>query len=88
MAEINKSVETRLQSVIVAMERERWLNKERGARHVLVNIPAFTASVVDNGQVTFETRSVVGANQSDRLTPEFSDVMEYIVINPTWTVPL
>ena len=42
MAEINKSVETRLQSVIVAMERERWLNKERGARHVLVNIPAFT----------------------------------------------
>ncbi|HBU54638.1 L,D-transpeptidase family protein [Sulfitobacter pontiacus] len=87
MAEINKSVETRLQSVIVAMERERWLNKERGARHVLVNIPAFTASIVDNGQVTFETRSVVGANQSDRLTPEFSDVMEYIVINPTWTVP-
>ncbi|MBQ0767259.1 MAG: L,D-transpeptidase family protein [Sulfitobacter litoralis] len=87
MAEINKTVETRLQSVIVAMERERWLNKERGARHILVNIPAFTASVVDNGLVTFETRTVVGANESDRLTPEFSDVMEYIVINPTWTVP-
>ena len=87
MTEINKSVETRLQSVIVAMERERWLNKERGARHVLVNIPAFTAAIIDNGHVTFETRSVVGANEDGRLTPEFSDTMEYVVINPTWTVP-
>lgn len=87
MTEINKSVETRLQSVIVAMERERWLNKERGERHVLVNIPAFTAAIIDNGHVTFETRSVIGANESGRLTPEFSDTMEYIVVNPTWTVP-
>lgn len=87
MTEINKSVETRLKSVIVAMERERWLNKERGARHVLVNIPGFTAAIVDHGQVTFETRSVVGANENGRLTPEFSDTMEYMVINPTWTVP-
>lgn len=87
MSEINKSVETRLKSVIVAMERERWLNKERGARHILVNIPAFTAAVIDDGRVTFETRSVVGANEDGRHTPEFSDTMEYIVINPTWTVP-
>ena len=87
MSEINKSVETRLKSVIVAMERERWLNKERGARHILVNIPAFTAAVIDNGRVTFETRSVVGSNESGRHTPEFSDTMEYIVVNPTWTVP-
>jgi len=87
MSEINKSVETRLTSVIVAMERERWLNKERGARHILVNIPAFTAAIIDNGRVTFETRSVVGATESGRYTPEFSDKMEYIVVNPTWTVP-
>jgi murein L,D-transpeptidase YcbB/YkuD len=87
MSEINKSVETRLKSVIVAMERERWLNKERGARHVLVNIPAFTAAIIDDGRVTFETRSVVGAREDGRYTPEFSDTMEYIVINPTWTVP-
>jgi murein L,D-transpeptidase YcbB/YkuD len=87
MSEINKSVETRLKSVIVAMERERWLNKERGARHVLVNIPGFTAAIIDDGRVTFETRSVVGANEDGRHTPEFSDTMEYIVINPTWTVP-
>jgi murein L,D-transpeptidase YcbB/YkuD len=87
MAEINKSVEQRLQSVIVAMERERWMNRERGKRHILVNIPDFTAKVIDNGKVTFQTRSVVGANRDDRPTPEFSDVMEFMVINPSWYVP-
>lgn len=85
--EINTDINTRLKSVLVAMERERWLNKERGARHILVNIPDFTAKVMDNGRVTFETRSVVGANKSDRPTPEFSDTMTHMVINPSWYVP-
>jgi len=84
---LNVSAAQRLQSVIVAMERERWLNKPRGRRHVLVNIPNFKAQIIDDGKVTFETRAVVGSNTSDRRTPEFSDVMEHMVINPTWNVP-
>ncbi|WP_299369778.1 L,D-transpeptidase family protein [uncultured Tateyamaria sp.] len=87
ITEMNKSVQARLQSIIVAMERERWVNQERGKRHVLVNIPDFTAKIMDSGKVTFQTRSVVGANQDDRPTPEFSDVMEFMVINPSWYVP-
>ncbi|MEM6759595.1 MAG: L,D-transpeptidase family protein [Pseudomonadota bacterium] len=87
LAEINRDVSARLQSIIVAMERERWVNKERGKRHILVNIPDFTAKVMDNGKLTFETRSVVGARTDDRPTPEFSDVMEFMVINPSWYVP-
>ncbi|MEL6509107.1 MAG: L,D-transpeptidase family protein [Pseudomonadota bacterium] len=87
IAEINKSVETRLQAIMVAMERERWINRDRGNRHVLVNLTDFTAKIVDNGKVTFETRSVIGKNDSDRRSPEFSDVMEFMVINPSWYVP-
>ena len=87
MAEINISVTTRLSEIIVAMERERWLNQPLGKRHILVNITDFSAKIVDNGKVTFETRAVVGKNASDRQTPEFSDVMEHMVINPTWNVP-
>jgi len=87
MAEINKPATYRLQSIAVAMERERWFNRPRGKRHILVNLTDFTAKIVDNGKVTFVTRSVVGKNQSDRRTPEFSDVMEFIIINPTWNVP-
>ncbi|SEP58425.1 L,D-transpeptidase family protein [Thalassovita taeanensis] len=87
LTEINTPVEERLKSVIVAMERERWINMPLGKRHVLVNLADFSAKIIDNGKVTFETRSVVGANSSDRRSPEFSDVMEHMVINPTWNVP-
>ncbi|OBY27319.1 L,D-transpeptidase family protein [Leisingera sp. JC1] len=85
--EINKPVSARLKSVIIAMERERWLTPERGERHILVNQTDFTAKIVDNGDVTFETRSVIGKNTHDRRSPEFSDEMEHMVINPSWYVP-
>ena len=85
--EINRPVTDRIKSVLVAMERERWLTPDRGERHILVNQTDFTAKIVDNGEVTFETRSVIGSNRSDRRTPEFSDEMEHMVINPSWYVP-
>lgn len=89
MAEINTAPEERLKSVIVAMERERWLNlpEGRGKRHVLVNLVDFHAQIIDDDKLTFETRSVIGAQEHDRRTPEFSDTMEYMVINPYWYVP-
>jgi len=85
--EINVSMRDRLKSVIVAMERERWLNRERGARHVLVNQTDFTAKIMDHGRMTFRTRSVIGKNIPDRRSPEFSDVMEHMIVNPSWHVP-
>lgn len=87
ITEINKSAGDRLRSIIVAMERERWNNQDRGSRHVLVNITDYSSRIIDDGKVTFKTRSVVGATNYDRRTPEFSDVMEHMVINPTWNVP-
>ena len=87
LKELNVSPERRLASIVVAMERERWTNMVRGKRHIWVNLTDFSAKIIDNGKVTFETRSVVGANVEDRRSPEFSDVMEHMVINPTWNVP-
>ncbi|MGR3492150.1 MAG: L,D-transpeptidase family protein [Shimia sp.] len=87
MAEINKEPGARLAAIIVAMERERWINKPLGDRHVWVNLTDFSAQIRDRGQVTFETRSVIGAVDAERRSPEFSDVMEFMVINPSWYVP-
>ncbi|MFN7003230.1 MAG: murein L,D-transpeptidase [Roseinatronobacter sp.] len=84
---LNVPPEERLKSVIVAMERERWLNIPRGERHIWVNLTDFTSKIIDHDQVTFETVSVVGAQASDRQTPEFSDMMRYLEINPDWTLP-
>ncbi|WP_439524696.1 L,D-transpeptidase family protein [Marivita sp.] len=87
--QINTSPQDRLKSVMVAMERERWLNLPDGLgdRHILVNIVDFQARIFDHGKLTFETRSVVGHQDQDRQTPEFSDVMDHMVINPSWYVP-
>ncbi|SMX22007.1 L,D-transpeptidase family protein [Boseongicola aestuarii] len=87
MEEINTSAATRLSQIVVAMERERWINMPLGKRHIWVNLTDFHARIVDDGKVTFQTRSVVGANDPERRTPEFSDVMDHMVINPTWNVP-
>ncbi|QCO57996.1 murein L,D-transpeptidase (plasmid) [Pseudorhodobacter turbinis] len=85
--QLNIGPQERLKSVIVAMERERWMNIDRGPRHIWVNLTDFTARIVDHGRVTFTTRSVIGALNADRQSPEFSDTMEYLVINPTWNIP-
>lgn len=89
MAEINVAPEERLKSVIVALERERWMNLPQGLgrRHVWVNLPDFHARIVDDGKVSFETRAVVGERREDKRTYEFSDEMEYMEVNPDWTVP-
>jgi murein L,D-transpeptidase YcbB/YkuD len=87
IAAVNRSVDDHLGELTVAMERQRWLNFERGDRHVMVNITDFHVHVIDHGEITFTTRSVVGARDPDRRTPEFSDVMEHMVINPSWYVP-
>lgn len=87
--EINQQVEDRLGQIIVAMERERWLNHPAGLgkRHIWVNLTDFHAKIVDDGKVTFETRAVVGERLTEKRTPEFSDEMEYMELNPDWTVP-
>lgn len=88
IAELNRSPEARLRSVTVALERMRWMaDTPLGERHIWVNLPDFTAKIIDHGRVTFETVTVVGMDQSDRRSPEFSDEMEFMVVNPTWNVP-
>ncbi len=88
LAALNAAPQDRLKSVVVAMERLRWMgDAPLGARHVWVNQPDFTAKIVDNGRVTFQTRAVIGKDVPDQRSPEFSDVMEYMVINPSWGVP-
>ena len=87
IAEINIGPEQRLKSIIVAMERERWMDIDRSTRHVWVNQPDFMAKIMDGGRTVFTTRVVIGKNVADQRSPEFSDTMEHMVINPSWGVP-
>lgn len=71
--------------ILSNMERWRWLPRDLGASHVLVNIPDYTLDVVRDGQRVFHTRIVVGKTHTP--SPVFSDEIENVQINPTWHVP-
>jgi murein L,D-transpeptidase YcbB/YkuD len=67
------------------LERWRWMPRNLGARHVLVNVPAFTAAIVDNGQVVARHRTVVGARRTP--TPQLAATVTAVTMNPWWNVP-
>jgi len=67
------------------MERWRWMPRSLGARHVLVNVPAFTAALVDDGRVTARHRAVVGARRTP--TPQLNATITGVTLNPWWHVP-
>jgi L,D-transpeptidase YcbB len=71
--------------IIVNMERWRWMPADLGYNHIFVNIPEFRLTIIENNAQTHETRVVVGKPETQ--TPVFSDKVEFVVVNPTWTVP-
>ncbi|MEL6477741.1 MAG: L,D-transpeptidase family protein [Pseudomonadota bacterium] len=85
-AALNVDPGFRAAQIAVNLERMRWLNKDLGAKHIMVNLASFDMAVIENGRTAFESRVVVGKAKEHR-TPEFSDEMEHMVVNPTWYVP-
>ncbi|MET0215347.1 MAG: L,D-transpeptidase family protein [Vicinamibacterales bacterium] len=67
------------------MERWRWLPRERAAKHIVVNIPAFRLDVWERDTVALSMRVVVG--KKDTPTPIFNDAMTHVVFSPYWNVP-
>lgn len=80
-----RSPEEDIAAVIANMERWRWMPRDLGAFHVMVNVPEFMVRVVDGGAVVHQTRVVVGTPKNR--TPTFSHVMDHLVVNPYWNVP-
>jgi murein L,D-transpeptidase YcbB/YkuD len=83
--ELNVAVERRVEQLELNLERWRWLPKDLGRRHIIVNIAAFELKVMDGDSVVLSMRVVVG-RPFDR-TPVLSDTMRYLVLNPYWHVP-
>ena len=75
----------RARRIALNLERWRWLPDDLGARHLLVNVPAFYMAVREQGTPAVEMKVVVGT--PERKTPLFSASMETVVFSPYWNVP-
>ena len=84
-AELNVPVDRRVEQLELNLERWRWLPKDLGRRHIIVNIAAYELEVVEADSVVLAMRVVVGRPYNR--TPVLSDTMRYIVLNPYWHVP-
>jgi murein L,D-transpeptidase YcbB/YkuD len=71
--------------IIANMERWRWMPRELGKSHVMLNIPDFTLRVVKDGSLYWNTKVVVGKPHTP--TPILTASMSHITVNPTWNVP-
>ncbi len=70
---------------ILNMERLRWLPRDFGRQHILVNQAAYEARFVERGNTVHKMRVIIG--KPHHPTPVFSDEMETVVFNPYWNVP-
>ena len=82
---LNVSIEQRIDQIHVNLERARRLPGGQSEDLVLVNIAAFEAYVVRDGETVRTTKLIVGDMEDE--TPEFRSELKYIVFNPTWSVP-
>jgi L,D-transpeptidase YcbB len=80
-----------IDTVIVNMERWRWLPRQLGAAslgnaYVILNIPDYTLKVMQNGGQVWTTKVVTG-KPGTHATPLLTETMKFITVNPTWNVP-
>jgi len=85
LAELNVPVESRIQTVVLNLERLRWMRRAAAPRSLTVNIPAFELELRDGGNAVLTSRIVVGKSWSP--TPVFSDEVVGVILNPVWNVP-
>lgn len=86
LRELNVPVGDRIRQIRVNLERARHILHEIGDEPmVAVDIAGFEVRWLEGRRVRWSSRVVVG--QPMRQTPTFRAQIEYIVLNPTWTVP-
>jgi murein L,D-transpeptidase YcbB/YkuD len=67
------------------LDRWRWLPRDLGTKYVIVNVPAYTVSIVENGTTLNRRKAVAGALKTP--TPQLSAVITGAIFNPWWEVP-
>jgi murein L,D-transpeptidase YcbB/YkuD len=85
VAQMNVPADERVRQIALNLERWRWLPRDLGDRHILVNVPEYRLEVWEKNQVPLSMRVVVG--KKDTPTPIFADDMTYVVFSPYWNVP-
>lgn len=82
---LNQPLSAHLQSITTNLDKTKLYPKNLENERIEVNIPSYTLEYFNNSSYpSFRSKAVVG--RIDRPTPIFSDMVESLVFNPTWTI--
>jgi L,D-transpeptidase YcbB len=85
LVELNVPVEQRIRQLRVNLDRGRVLLYDLPPEFVVVNIASQEVHFAQEGKLVWTSRAQVGKQY--RQTPEYRSAINYLVFNPTWTVP-
>jgi murein L,D-transpeptidase YcbB/YkuD len=85
LAALNVPIDERIAQIRLNLERGRWLLHDLEPTFVVVNIAGFRVFFLRDDRLVWSARAQVG--KPFRKTPIFRSKLEYLVLNPTWTVP-
>lgn len=85
--EMNVPVGDRIETLIVNMERCRWIPTDvtKAKQFIMVNIPSYQLTYIKNGKTVLVSKVVVGTTMNE--TAIFTGMLSYIVFSPYWNVP-
>lgn len=84
-AALNVSVQSRIDQIRVNLDRARWLLHNIPPEMLLVDVAGFKITYFKAHQPIWKSRVQVG--MSYRTSPIFRSEVNYITLNPTWTIP-
>jgi len=77
--------DSKIERILINMERWRWLPEQLGKLYVWDNVPEALTRIVKDGKVIHTDKIIVG--QPTWPTPSFSADMKVVVFHPSWGVP-
>ena len=75
----------KLKRIRLNMDRWRWLPRDLGEKYIIVNVPGFHATLVENGVNRWKQRAIAGKLSTP--TPQLNATAVGVIINPAWNVP-
>jgi len=85
LGRLRHDVQSKIEQVIVNMERWRWLPDDLGPRHIRINLADFSVSTYYRGRLERKHSVIIGLPY--RKTPVFTSYISYVVLNPWWETP-
>jgi len=82
---LNIPVDDRITTILLNLDRIKWLKERNAKRHIIMNIPDFMLYFEEDGKLRQSIRTVVGKPKNP--TPIFSNMVKTIVLNPYWNLP-